>query len=323
MNFKAILIAIIGVALCAKTSDFELAKEFTNFMRNYNRQYSSVEETLKRFKIFSDTYRFIEEFNKKEGNFKLGINHFADLTDEEFSATYLSPRKPGNGGDIITACWEVHQPITPQTHIDWRNVNAVGQVKLQASVYHGGYHAAVGAVEGLQAIKSGTFIEYSTNEAVKCAWSFTDNDIDSTYYFISEEGISEGNETPDMHCNHPPGKNRYYIKGCVLVEIGNNDQLLEALAYGPVASSVYTIFPVFRYYTHGIFDAYTSARPKLDHAILIVGASSENDIPYWIVKNSWGTAWGMNGYMRIKRNVGFEPSICGIAEESFYPIAHP
>lgn len=38
---------------------------------------------------------------------------------------------------------------------------------------------------------------------------------------------------------------------------------------------------------------------KTDHAVLTVGYGVENDVPYWIIKNSWGPLWGDDGYIKV------------------------
>ena len=59
----------------------------------------------------------------------------------------------------------------------------------------------------------------------------------------------------------------------------------------------------------------------VDHGVLVVGYGQEGDEPYWLIKNSWGTAWGEDGYMRLFRN-GKEDDLglCGIQTEPAYPI---
>ena len=62
-------------------------------------------------------------------------------------------------------------------------------------------------------------------------------------------------------------------------------------------------------------------RSRTNHAVLIVGYDSEDGTDYWIVKNSWGTEWGEEGYVRMKRNVAAKEGLCGIAMDSSYPTA--
>jgi len=50
----------------------------------------------------------------------------------------------------------------------------------------------------------------------------------------------------------------------------------------------------------------------MDHGVLLVGYTSE----YWIVKNSWDTTWGENGYIRLAMG-----NTCGLENTASYPVA--
>ena len=88
----------------------------------------------------------------------------------------------------------------------------------------------------------------------------------------------------------------------------NPDALKLAVKEGPVVAVLYADIDLI-YYQSGIIDTDTCTSATLQ-PVLVVGFDTENDIEYFIVKNSWGTSWGEKGYARIavKPNVG----VCGI-----------
>ncbi len=95
--------------------------------------------------------------------------------------------------------------------------------------------------------------------------------------------------------------------------------MLNAVARQPIAVGVASSSGSFLSYKSGILDS-TGCGTNLTHAVNIIGYGTENGIPYWIVKNSWGTKWGEKGYMRIKRDTtNGGPGICGINKLASYP----
>lgn len=96
----------------------------------------------------------------------------------------------------------------------------------------------------------------------------------------------------------------------------SKDQLKAAIAKQPVAVTVDAGGPAFQQYDSGIItDA--NCYMSLDHAVLAVGYGVDNGVEYYLVKNSWGAAWGEKGYVRIAAVDG--EGICGIQELALYP----
>ncbi|XP_042509299.1 probable cysteine protease RD21C [Macadamia integrifolia] len=107
------------------------------------------------------------------------------------------------------------------------------------------------------------------------------------------------------------------IDGYVDVPPNSEEQLLQAVASQPVSVGICGSERAFQLYSKGIFSGPCST--SLDHAVLIVGYGSENGVDYWIVKNSWGTGWGMKGYIHMVRNSGNAQGVCGINMLASYP----
>ncbi|MGI4329177.1 C1 family peptidase, partial [Klebsiella pneumoniae] len=100
----------------------------------------------------------------------------------------------------------------------------------------------------------------------------------------------------------------------------NNEWVLQnAVAYQPISVGLESEGGKFKLYTSGIFTEYCGT--AIDHGVTIVGYGTERGMDYWIVKNSWGTNWGENGYIRIQRNIGGAGK-CGIARMPSYPVKY-
>jgi len=74
----------------------------------------------------------------------------------------------------------------------------------------------------------------------------------------------------------------------------------------------------FHDYKGGIYEEEKS-HISINHAVSVVGWGKENDIEYWVMRNSWGTYWGEHGFARLRmhvNNLGIE-SDCNFAIPSF------
>jgi cathepsin L len=72
---------------------------------------------------------------------------------------------------------------------------------------------------------------------------------------------------------------------------------MSAIDQQPVSVAIDASTNTFQYYTGGVIT--TGCGTTLDHAVVAVGYGTSNGTDYFMVRNSWGTNWGMNGFVMI------------------------
>ena len=91
---------------------------------------------------------------------------------------------------------------------------------------------------------------------------------------------------------------------------GSSSALMASIETSPTAIAIEADKLVFQFYTSGVLNS-DKCGTNLDHGVLAVGYGTENGQAYYLVKNSWNTSWGDQGYLKIANN-GDGNGICGI-----------
>lgn len=106
-----------------------MAERHSSWMEEHGRVYEDSVEKAKRFEVFKKNAEYIDSFNKEgKKSFKLALNQFSDLTDEEFNALRKG-YKPSNLLRSPTSF--MHANVSASSSVDWRNKGAVTPVKDQ------------------------------------------------------------------------------------------------------------------------------------------------------------------------------------------------
>ncbi|KAJ1426131.1 Peptidase C1A, papain C-terminal [Sesbania bispinosa] len=242
-------------------------------MKEHGRVYQDQEEETNRLEIFQRNLNYIRDMNsnrKSPHSHRLGLNKFADLSPERFSKIYLQHPKEVSLLNSLPTNMELKKKYSSE-HVpaswDWREKGVITEVKHQGQCGSGWVFSATGAIEAVNAIVTGNLVSLSEQELIDCV------------------NKSQG-------CN----KGRHFHSFEWVIENGG------------IAIEVdypYTAKDGTCKANKGIYDGANCSSPyKINHYVLIVGYGSLDGIDYWIVKNSWGRNWGMDGYMWIKRNTG-------------------
>ncbi|GMT30388.1 hypothetical protein PFISCL1PPCAC_21685, partial [Pristionchus fissidentatus] len=278
--------------------------------------------------LFAKTARVEAHNANPDKTFTLAVNKFAVLTPQEYKSLngLLVPAvKPVSNWDAAAAT-----NIAIPDEVDWRKEGIVSPVKDQG-LYCGSCYAfaSVGALEGQHAKKRGAMLEFSEQNIVDCSKSYGNHGchggfLGVTYNYIKMNGgidteVSYPYNGDEEKCRFRNATIGETDEGSVYIPEGDEEALKTAVAtVGPISVGINASGDGFKLYSDGVYYEEECDPEGINHAVLIVGyGTDETGGDYWLVKNSWGTDYGDDGYIKMARNRG---NFCGIASMAYYPI---
>lgn len=302
---------------------------FDNWMQMHNKQYTQPEYHYRQH-IWESNIVKINNHNKKNSTYKLGLNKYADMTYSEFKDKVLMrPMKTNTAR---------HTSYTlPTQNVNWRTKGVVQEVNDQGMC---GSCWAFSAAETLSAafgmLHNKKSLVFSPQELVDCvpdsydcfgclggwpnrAMEFALNKL--------RGGLLQWRDYPyignDQECNRT-NINRTVVVGAttvVNVTKGNQTELLSALnKYGPLSVCIY-VDDDFMLYQSGVYSSTSCPTEEVNHAVLLYGVYYDTFYNKWVymVRNSWGadtqdnhTGFGVDGDVFMDAEVT-DGNICALA----------
>ena len=325
---------------------------FADF-RNHEFYHLKSEEDV--FARWISNEKTIQDVNSQNLTYTLGHNIFSGLDFEEFGKfngfdsnkeylitnEYLKQRYLRTS-DPYSADHNVLQSLP--SSVDWKVKGAVSPVKDQGQCGSCWSFSTTGALEGAYAIKYGNLVSFSEQQLVDCDKGLTLNHgcnggmMDDAFDWIGKNGglctesdypyfsgTTQKEGTCQKTCHVVSGSG---VKAHVDVKPNSDTDMLSALSNGPVSIAIEADQKAFQLYKSGVFTG--SCGTNLDHGVLLVGYGSDSgtNTDYYIMKNSWGTTWGENGYMRMGRGSDLTTGKpynngagqCGLLMDGSYPV---
>lgn len=279
----------------------------------------------------------IEQHNQQAHlhGYTLAMNQFGDLTDEEFNALYNGYKMDSSSKRGSSSTFQpspAYAPSNASTGVDWREKGVVTPIMNQGDCGACWAFSATGSLEAQHALSGRPLVSLSEQNLMDCTegkpysnMACLGGTMDKAFqYIIDNKGIDTEASYPylaqtEKTCRYNSANIGATMSSFVDVPI-NEMALTEACEkVGPISVAMDAGWITFRYYKGGIYYEPRCYTTKLNHGVLVVGYGTNQTTGeefYW-VKNSWGTAWGLDGYFKMARN---RDNNCGIASVASYPV---
>jgi len=320
-----VLFALIVLATALTETEYRAA--FEDFKNEYGKVYLESEENH-RYNTFKQNLDFVNSWDEEARGFSVGINSFADLTVEEFKSIYNGMNLNVEPFEPVVEDWPMTAQVTGDT-VNWNSKGAVTPIKNQGQCGSCWSFSATGSMEGEKFIKTGTLTSLSEQNLIDCSRAQGNNGcsggmMDAAFrYVISNRGIDTEasyryTATGPNACKYTAANIGDTISSFTDVSRGSESALQTAVNQQPISVAIDAGHNSFQMYKSGVYYEPACSTTSLDHGVLAVGYGVDTTgKDYWVVKNSWGSGWGMQGYIQMSKG---RNNNCGIATSASYPI---
>lgn len=243
-------------------------------------------------------------------------NQFMDMTYEEFADSHLghSQAPSAKQGQYIVGVESLPKSV------DWREKGGLTPIKNQEQCGSCWAFATIATLETLNFNVNGKLEAFSEQSLMDCANTQYTNGCNGGNFvaaldWTERNGVVAETEDPYLgrqsYCDQYEGE--FYNKGFEIIPQGSPKQLQIALTNNTVAVGIYATRDLMLY-GGGIFNTDDCDPRRINHAVTVVGYGTDEETgeDYWLLRNSWSTHFGEEGYFRFPRSSEEGPGPCGM-----------
>jgi len=328
MRAFQVAVCCVAIAVVVTLPIDDTAEAFQSYAAAFNKTYEDA-EIPSRLAAFRANVLEINALNEIEGDEVFGLTKFSDLTKQEFKQRYLSGYKPTDTVDRENPPLLNIGNMTAASSVDWRTKNMVTPVKDQKQCGSCWAFSATEAVESAWLMAGNKQEILSPQQIVSCDkkdLGCNGGDTPTAYKYVEKAGGMVTAKT------YPYTSGRGKTGKCKKADLSPKVVKIKGFAYATppksrkhkkpseatMAAALASKGPVsvcvdaekWQNYKKGVITK--TCKQQLDHCVQAVGYDQTGSKPYWIVRNSWNTDWGIKGYIYV----GMGGDYCGIANEA-------